>query len=152
MNADTIASNALTVLSPVLLAGLSWLSVKAAQLISAKVANERLRGILLRIDDAVVAIVREISQVWVSGRKAASPCGTLTPEQRAQAKQAALDSVMSQLGTKGLAEVEKVLGLAAEAVEAFLATRIEAAVHRLQTTAPPAQDAGTAGDAVPFAA
>lgn len=44
MNADTIASNALAVLSPVLLAGLRWLSVKAAQLISAKVANERIRG------------------------------------------------------------------------------------------------------------
>ena len=135
MNANTIASNALVVLSPVLLAGLSWLSVKAAQLISAKVANERLRGVLLRIDDAIVAVVREISQVWVSGLKSESPYGALTADQRAQAKQAALDRVMSQLGAKGLAEAQTVLGLAADAVETFLATRIEAAVHRLQTPA-----------------
>ena len=40
MDANTIGWKVFEVLSPVLLAGLSWLSVKAAQLITAKVKND----------------------------------------------------------------------------------------------------------------
>ena len=38
----------LEVLSPVLLAALTWLAAKAAQLINAKVRSEYLRGVLVR--------------------------------------------------------------------------------------------------------
>jgi hypothetical protein len=41
------------------LAGLSFLRVMAAQLIVAKVKNEYLRGVLVRVDDAVLAAVRD---------------------------------------------------------------------------------------------
>lgn len=151
MDANTIGWKVFEVLSPVLLAGLSWLSVKAAQLITAKVKNEYLRGVLVRLDDAVFAGVREVQQVTVDSLKAASADGQLTPDERAKVKQAAIDSVKAHLGMKGIGEAAKVLGLEDGAIDKLLSTRVEAAVHDLRasrsTTGP-----GTAGDAVPFAA
>ncbi len=138
-------------LSPVLLAGLSWLSVKAAQLISAKVKTEYLKGVLVRLDDAVFAAVREVQQVTVDDLKAASANGQLTPDERAKVKQAAIDTIKSHLGAKGIAEVANVLGLEDGAVDRLLTTRVEAAVHDIKAArSSPAP--GTAGDAVPFAA
>lgn len=151
MDATSIGWKVFQILSPVLLAGLSWLSVKAAQLISAKVKNEYLKGVLVRLDDAVLVAVREVQQVTVDALKAASADGRLTPDERTKVKQAAIDSIKSHLGTKGIAEVARVLGLEDGAVDKLLSTRVEAAVHDLKsvrsTSAP-----GTAGDAVPFAA
>jgi hypothetical protein len=151
VDANTIGWKVFEILSPVLLAGLSWLSVKAAQLISAKVRNEYLRGVLVRLDDAVLAAVREVQQVTVDSLKAASADGQLTADERAKVKQAAIDSIKSHLGTKGIGEVAKVLGLEDGAVDKLLSTRVEAAVHDLKTTRA-ASGPGTAGDAVPFAA
>ncbi len=151
MDADTIGWKVLQILSPVLLAGLSWLSVKAAQLITAKVKNEYLKGVLVRLDDAVLAAVREVQQVTVDALKAASADGQLTSEERAKVKQAAIDSVKSHLGAKGIAAAAKILGLEDGAMDKLLSTRVEAAVHDLKT-ARSSSGPGTAGDAVPFAA
>ena len=152
MNMNTTAWNVFELLGPVLLAGLSWLSVKAAQLISVKVMNEQLKAVLLRLDDAVLAAVREAQQVFVDKLKAASADGALTPDQRTQAKQAAIDSAKSQLGATGLAEVGKTFGLESTAVDKLLSTRVEAAVHHLKVQSRATLASGTAGDAVPFAA
>lgn len=151
MDANTIGWKVFQLLSPVLLAGLSWLSVKAAQLISANVKNEYLRGVLVRLDDAVVAAVREVQQVTVDALKAASADGQLTPDERAKVKQAAIDSVKSHLGTKGIGEIASILGLEDGAIDKLLSTRVEAAVHDLKS-ARSSSGPGTAGDAVPFAA
>ena len=43
----------LEILSPVLLAALTWAAAKLAQLIRAKVQNEYLKGVLVGLDDAV---------------------------------------------------------------------------------------------------
>lgn len=99
-------------LSPLLLAALSWLSLRIAALISAKVKNERVQGILVRLDDAVFLAVREVEQVFVSMLKTASEDGVLTAEERRQAKDAALQAARSYLGTRGLAELGKVLRVA----------------------------------------
>jgi len=152
VNMDTTAWNIFELLGPVLLAGLSWLSVKAAQLISVKVKNEQLKAVLLRLDDVVLAAVREAQQVLVDKLKATSADGTLTHDQGAQAKQVALDSAKSQLGATGLAEVGKTFGLESAAVDKLLSTRVEATVHRLKAQSRPTLGPGTAGDAVPFAA
>jgi hypothetical protein len=122
----------LEVLSPLLLAALTWLAAKAAQLINAKVKNEYLRGVLVRLDDAVLGAVREVHQVTVEELKAASADGKLTPDERARVKQVAIDAVKSHLGTKGLGELAKILGLGDGAVDKLLATRVEAAVHDLK--------------------
>ena len=114
--------------------------------------NEQLKAVLLRLDDVVLAAVREAQQVLVDKLKAASADGALTPDQRTQAKQAAIDSAKSQLGATGLAEVGKTFGLEAAAVDKLLSTRVEAAVHHLKAQSRITRDPGTAGDAVPFAA
>lgn len=158
MNLADIGLKALEILSPLLLTALAWLAAKGAQLISAKVQNEYLRGVLVRLDDAVFAAVREVQQVTVDAIKSGSADGTLTPEERDRVKQAALDSVKSHLGMKGLLELAKVLGLADGTVDKLLSTRIEAAVFDLKASRPAASDApltaapATAtGASVPFA-
>ncbi len=139
-------------LSPLLLAALTWAAAKLAQYIQAKVKSEYLRGVLVRLDDAVLAAVREVQQVTVEAIKAASADGKLTPEERAKVKQAAIDSVKSHLGTKGLAELAKILGLEGGAIEKLLSTRVEAAVHDLKQARATNGVAGTAGAELPFAA
>lgn len=138
-------------LSPLLLAALTWAAAKAAQLINAKVRGEYLRGVLLRLDDAVLAAVREVHQVTVEELKAASADGRLTPEERAKVKAKAIETVRTHLGTKGIAELAKVLGLDDGGLEKVLSTRIEAAVHDLKRAGANGS-AGLAGDALPFAA
>lgn len=138
-------------LSPLLLAALTWAAAKAAQLINAKVRGEYLRGVLLRLDDAVLAAVREVHQVTVEEFKAASADGRLTPEERARVKAKAIETVRTHLGTRGVAELAKVLGLDDGGLEKVLSTRIEAAVYdlkRARANGPPS----LAGDALPFAA
>lgn len=152
MDTPTFAWRLFELLSPAALAGLTWLSVKAVQLSAAKVKSEHVTRVLLLVDDVVLAAAREVQQVLVDKLKAASPDGNLTPEQGAQAKQAALDSVKAQLGTQGLADVAATFGHDAGGVDRMLGSRIEAAVHQLKRVTRVASDPGTAGDAVPFAA
>jgi hypothetical protein len=152
MDTPTFAWRLFELLSPVALSGLTWLSVKAAQLLAARVKSEHMTRVLLLLDDVVLAAAREVQQVLVDKLKAASPDGGLTPAQGAQAKQAALDSAKSQLGVQGFADVAATLGLEPGAVDRLLGTRVEAAVHRLKTPTRADPGAGTAGDAVPFAA
>lgn len=119
-------------LSPLLLAALSWLSLRVAALINAKVHNERLHGILTRLDDAVAMAVREVEQVFVSTLRTASGDGDLTAEERQQAKDAALQAARSYLGERGLAELCKVLGLTYDEAHRVLAARVESAVYNLR--------------------
>jgi hypothetical protein len=152
MDTPTFAWKLFELLSPILLAGLAWLAMKAGQLFNAKTRTEQVARALLLVDDAVLVAARGVQQVLVDQLKATSREGSLTPEQRAQAKQAAMESARSQLGPQGLADVASTLGLDANGVEQLLGARIEAAVHRLRQAARIAADTGTAGDAVPFAA
>ena len=138
-------------LSPLLLAALTWVAAKAAQYIAARVKNEYVRGALVRLDDAVLAVVREVQQVTVEAIKSGSADGKLTPDERARVKQAAIDSVKSHLGMKGIAELAKILGLEGGAIEKLLSTRVEAAVHDLRIARTNGVH-GTSGEQLPFAA
>jgi len=152
MDTPTFAWKLFELLSPVLLAGIAWLAIEAAQLSAAKTRTEHVSRVLRLVDDAVLVAAREAQQVVVDQLKATSREGNLTPEQRAQAKQTAMDSARSQLGPRGLADIASTFGLDADGVERMLAARIEAAVHRLKQAARTVADPGAAGDAVPFAA
>jgi len=151
MDYGELGLKVLQILSPILLAALTWVAAKVAQYIQAKVKNEYLRGVLVRLDDAVLAAVREVQQVTVEAIKAGSADGKLTPDERTRVKQAAIDSVKSHLGTKGLSELAKILGLDGGAVEKLLSTRVEAAVHDLKVSRANGAPAAT-GAEVPFAA
>jgi hypothetical protein len=139
-------------LSPLLLAALTWAAAKLAQFIQAKVQSEYLRGVLVRLDDAVLSAVREVQQVTVDAIKSASPDGKLTPEQQAKVKQAAIDTIKSHLGMKGIGELAKVLGLEDGTIDKLLSTRVEAAVHDLKQARAANGLQGTAGAELPFAA
>ena len=151
MDYGELGLKVLQVLSPILLAALTWVAAKVAQYIQAKVKNEYLRGVLVRLDDAVLAAVREVQQVTVEAIKSASADGKLTAEERARVKQAAIDSVKSHLGMKGIAELAKILGLESGAVEKLLSPRVEAAVHDLKVSRATGVPGGVEA-ALPFAA
>lgn len=133
MDGTNIALWLFKVLSPVLLAVVTWLGAKSAQWLSARIKNEYLRSVLVRLDDAVVSVVRELHQVTVDALKASSPDGKLTAGTRETVKRAALDAIKSHLGVGGLNEVARVLGLKTDAVDRLINTKIEAAVHDIKT-------------------
>jgi hypothetical protein len=135
MRGTEIGVQIFQVLSPVLMAVVTWMAAKLAQLINARVKNEYLRGVLVRLDDAVMSVVREVNQVTVEAIKSASTDGRLTTSAREVIKNAALAAVKAHLGAKGLVELSRVLGLDTAAVDRMIGTRIEATVHDLKAKA-----------------
>jgi hypothetical protein len=150
MDYGNFGLKAFEALSPLLLAALTWAVAKLAQYIQAKVQSEYLRGALVRLDDAVLASVREVQQVTVDTIKSASADGKLTPDERAKVKQAAIDTIKSHLGMKGIGELAKVLGLENGAIDRLLSTRVEAAVHDLKQARAANGLQGTVGATLPF--
>ncbi|MFZ5892531.1 MAG: hypothetical protein ACOY0T_15835 [Myxococcota bacterium] len=119
-------------LSPVFLAVLSWVSVRIAQLVDAKVKNEHVAGVLHRLDDAVTVAVREVEQVVVTELKAARSDGILNPDERLRVKGAALAAARSYIGFKGLLEIGKILGLKTDELDRLVEARVEAAVYEMR--------------------
>lgn len=132
MNILNIASVAAQLLAPVLMAALALASTWLAALIRTKVKNEFLRGVMLRLDDAVFAAVKEVEQVIVARLKEASADGTITAQERVAVKNAAIASVKEQLGQQGLVAVSKAIG---DGLDAVLGAKVEAAVHDMKTSA-----------------
>lgn len=120
---------ALQALSPLLLALISWGALKLANLIQAKVKNEKIQGMLLRLDYAAEASVKEIQQTFISNLDPSKP-----KESMMQAKEMALQSLKNFMGPKGLAELAVILGLKQTSAEFenVLATKIESKVLDLK--------------------
>jgi hypothetical protein len=152
MDTNTFGWKLFESVAPLAALGLTWLSIKAAQLAAAKTKTEQMSRALLLVDNVVLAAAREVQQLVMDKLKATSQDGSLTAEQGAEAKQAALDSAKAQLGQHGLADIAVTLGLEPEGVDRLLGGRIEAAVHRIKVSSRTSAGPGTAGDAVPFAA
>lgn len=138
MDTGTIGLKILEILSPLLLAALTWASVKLAELVRAKVKNEYLKGVLVRLDDAVFTAVKDLQQTVVDQIKAASADGKITDDEKKEIKRRALEAVKAHLGVKGLSEVGTILGLGGGAVESLLSSKVEAAVHDLRRATPAA--------------
>jgi len=135
MDFAELALRALQVLSPVLLAGLTWLAARAAALISARVEGELLRGVLIRLADATLTATKELQQTVVDEIKAASADGKISAAERQRIKAAAVANVKSHLGRKGVAELARILGLADGALDSLIGAKVEAAVHDLRIVA-----------------
>jgi hypothetical protein len=134
MDIGDIAYKILEILLPILVAGLTWASAKLASFINAKVKNEYLKGTLARLNDAVLASVKEAQQVAVQGLKEANKDGKVTKEEAAKIKEDVLAVVKSHLGMRGLQELARVLGLDTEGVQKLLSSKIEAAVHDIKAS------------------
>lgn len=132
MDASEIFILIIEALSPLLIAALTWGAAKLAQFIKAKVENEYLAGVLVRLEDAVLTVVKSLQQTTVDAIKLANADGQLTDEEKEAIKQAAVAALKSYIGAKGLALVGKVLGLGDGALDQFLGDKIEAAVHDLK--------------------
>jgi hypothetical protein len=117
--------------------GLVWLGKKLASWIAAQELNEYLKGVLVRLDDAVLSVVKDLQQTTVDAIKEANADGKITAEEREQIGAAALASLKAYLGAPGLALLMRVLGLSGGELDAVLKTKLEAAVHDLRK-APPA--------------
>lgn len=138
-------------LAPALMAALTWAAAKLAALTRARIDNEYLKGVLLRLDDAVLVAVKELQQTVVSELKAASADGSLDELEQVRVKEAALANVKSYLGPKGLAVLAKILGLSDGSLEKLLSARIEAAVHDIRLAERSLPTAPYAEPALPFA-
>ena len=154
MQGTDIATGIFKVLSPVVLAAFTWVAARLGQWINARVKNEYLRGVLARLDDTVVAVVREVHQVTVEALKAATVDGKLPPAACATVKQSAVNAIKSHLGAKGLKDLSSVLGVDAPGIDRLIGTKIEAAVHdvKLQQRVMNGVNHAPSGpaDAVPF--
>ena len=132
MDAGDIGLKALEILTPVLIAALTWAAAKLAQLVRAKVKNEYLRGVLVRLDDVVFTAVKDLQQTVVNEIKLASADGKITDAEKRRIKDQAIANAKSHLGTKGIGELAKVLGLDSGAIDGLLSSKVEAAVHDLR--------------------
>lgn len=120
------------VLSPVLMAILGWVSVQVASYIKAKTKNQMAAGMLMRLNDSIFTAVRAANEVTkkelLKARGKDSPGGSeITPEEAKELKKAALDSVTSYWGKKGLREAASVIGLNGDLNE-YISDKIESAV------------------------
>ena len=131
------------VLVPLTAIGVTWLGGRVGELIQAKVSNETLRGVLLRLDDAVVTAVKDLEQTIVAEAKAAASDGKISREEARRIKDKAVRQVKSYLGPDGLKELGAVLGLWELSVEDFIGSKVEASVLDLKRIAVPSVPAPT---------
>ena len=124
--------NAVTILSPVILALLGWLSLKAANLIQAKVKNEYSRGVLVRLDHAVFTAVKQVQQTMVAQFKRLSADGKLTEDDKNEVFNAALGRARRYIGADGISQLAHILGLSSPAFDELLVGKIESAVIDLK--------------------
>jgi len=131
------------VLVPLTAIGVTWLGGRVGELIQAKVNNETLRGVLLRLDDAVVTAVKDLEQTIVADAKVAAADGKISREEARRIKDKAVRRVKSSLGPDGLKQLGSVLGLWELSVEDFIGSKVEASVLDLKRTAVPSVPAST---------
>lgn len=123
----SLGIQAVQALSPIFLVLLGLLTKKIHDLIAAKVKNEKVAGILHRLDDAASTAVAETEQTVISKLDPNKPLG----DNAATAKQAAMDSLKTHLGAQGIAELKTILGLDDAGAEKVMSSRVEAKVHAI---------------------
>ena len=128
---STIAPQILDLLSPIIVAAIAWVCVRAAGYIRSHTKNLQVQGILLRLNDAVGTAVGALEQTMVLAAKLAASDGQLTGEDGRNIKAAALAEIKSHLGPEGISALKAILGVQADTLDSFLGTRVEAAVLSL---------------------
>lgn len=132
------------IIAPLLAVAIPYLGVHLANWLKAKTKNELIGGTIARFTESVFAGVKLVNQTLrdavVKAKDPASPGGTdITKEEAAGFNKAVWDVLKLEYG--GMAGLEKALsalGLTGGALESFINTRIEAAVHdtKAATAAP----------------
>lgn len=111
----------------------AWASAKLPALISARVKNESVAGVLERLTALAFTVVTEVQQTVVSGLGDKANAEALKG-----ARDQAITTLKGHLGPKGIKELMTVLGMkTSEAFEKLLITYIESAVHNLKASKAP---------------
>lgn len=92
-----------------------------------KYANKYAQAALDFLNDVIVTSVYAVNQVYVDAIKQKRKDGTLTPEEKKEAKDMAWDYVFKQIPPKFMDALKKLFG-SAEALSAHIETNIEATV------------------------
>lgn len=120
----------IVVLQPLVLAGMAALSLALVKWIMAKAKNSAVQMVLLKIENMVFTVVRELEQTMVAKFKDASSDGKITPEEIKALKDAALDKLGSYLSFK---EIVRILGLSGtDKAQQLIESKIESAVQQLK--------------------
>lgn len=123
------------VVLPVVGLVIAWASLKLPEWVKAKVKNETVEGVFLRLTTLAFTVVQEVQQTFVS--TLVDP----TPEQLKEARDKAIDTIKSHLGPKGLAEIKNALKLSDDsAVEKLITSFIESAVRSLKQQEPKGEE------------
>lgn len=131
MDMDSFGFKVIEIFSPVLFLALTWVAGRLAQLIRTKIQNEHLKNLLLRLDDAVLTVVKDLQQRMVQQAKHASVDGKITEDEKKLIKETALALVKVNLGAVGRVQLSRTLGMQDREMEVLLSSKIEAAVHDL---------------------
>ena len=130
MTLDQLTAQAMSALAPLLLAALSYATVRATQWLQAKTESAYLDGVIGRLNDAVLESIADLEATTVKQIKAAAEDGKITADEAETIKADAVAKVHSYLGAKGLDRAKKILG--ADALEAMVETKIEAFLEELK--------------------
>lgn len=123
----SLGVEALKALSPVILGLIGIIGMRLNQWIAAKVKNEKMQGMLSRLNDVAIDAVKEVEQTFVSALE--NP----TKEDFVKARDQALATIKTHMGQRGLSEMKKVLGIENEGdLEKILLNLLESRVHDLK--------------------
>ena len=118
---------------------LALVTKKLHDLIDAKVKNEKVRGILDRLDDTAATVVQSVEQQVVSKLDPTKPLA----DNGKAARDAAIAELKTHLGQKGLDEAKTILGISTDnALDQIIVSYIES--HVLQVNQAQAAAAGGA--------
>jgi len=117
---------ALIALGSILTLVVAWVSPKFRAWIAAKTQNEKVEGILLRLEDFVTNVVIDLDQTIVDQLKKE---GKWNKEEAEKVKALAIEKVKSYLGADGVHAALVILGIDAPTFEKLLSSLIEACVR-----------------------
>ena len=112
------------------LAGLlaAYLGARLTDLIATKAKNAKIRDILLGLETVAADAVAEVWQTSVEAAKKDAANGKLPKEVAAAAKDAAIATVKSYLGAKGLEALCRALGIGQADADRVISNKIEKAI------------------------
>lgn len=111
---------------------LGYVGVQLNAYLQQKIKNESLRNALSMAAEMALSAVKETAQVYAGALKDAAADGKLTAVEGKEARDKAMAALKRNLGKKGMAELERVLGHDNAGLESFLVGQLEAAVTDLK--------------------
>jgi hypothetical protein len=108
---------------------LTWLT----NWLGKKVKSEHWSGVVMKVDDVAIKIVRDVFQAYVEPLKIANADGKLTEEEKAHAKSLAMAQLKSYFGEKGLKEIASLVS--AGKLDEYLGVSLESALTNTRNAA-----------------